>query len=192
MTSRIAETKRLNAREERFALEYLRDRNGAAAYRRAGYAPRDADIAAAAASRLLRDVRVAARGEELENERTSRTQVEGDRVIQELAKIAFANLHDVVGWNAEGVHVRDADRLHPDVLAAVKKIRMNQRGGSIEVSVTLHDKIRALIELARIRGLHDPSNQAPAEPPVDFETIRNRIIEKLQRINERREAATAS
>lgn len=48
----------LNVRQERFALEYLVDFDPGAAYLRAGYGAKDAETAASAGRRLLRNVRV--------------------------------------------------------------------------------------------------------------------------------------
>ena len=42
-----------NSRHEAFCLEYMKDHNGTAAYKRTGYKPKNNDIAKANASRLL-------------------------------------------------------------------------------------------------------------------------------------------
>ena len=47
-----------NARHEAFCLEYMTDRNGSAAYNRAGYKPKNDDVAKANASRLLTNANV--------------------------------------------------------------------------------------------------------------------------------------
>jgi phage terminase small subunit len=47
-----------NARHEAFCLEYMKDRNGSAAYKRAGYKPKNDDVAKANASRLLTNANV--------------------------------------------------------------------------------------------------------------------------------------
>lgn len=65
--------------------EYLLDLNGTRAAAVAGYS---AKTAAAAASRLLRKVKVRALLAELA-ERTKRLDISAERILQQLAKIAF-------------------------------------------------------------------------------------------------------
>lgn len=184
----------LTDRQERFCLEYLKDRIGAAAYRRAGYNPDSPRNASVGASKLLARPNIGARIAELEAERTARTKAEGDDVIRELAKVGFTNLADLVDWSGGNVRFKDPEQLHPDVLAAVKKIKMTEvetdNGTSRYLEIELHDKVRPLAELARIRGLHLPDSGDVNITVVDFEDVRDRLIDKLARIASRRDAAS--
>ncbi len=74
----------MNKRHEAFCLEYIKDRNATAAYKRAGYAPKRDNTAKSAASRLLTNVDsgVPARIEELEAELAARTWFEIEDVVR--------------------------------------------------------------------------------------------------------------
>ena len=76
----------MNARQQRFGEEYLVDANARQAAVRAGYSARSAEVNG---PRLLRNAQVATAVEEKQKERAERTQVTVDRVVEELALIAF-------------------------------------------------------------------------------------------------------
>ena len=86
------------------------DLNGGRAYERAGYAAKG-NAAEAAASRLLSDVKVAARIAELQAERAARVQVTVDDVLRGLHEEAtfrgFGSTHGarVSAWGLLGKHL---------------------------------------------------------------------------------------
>ena len=87
----------MNRRQQRFVLEFLQDANPAQAALRAGYARGGLY---ALVYRLLRrpDIRAA-----LEREmaaRSARTGISAERVIDELMRIAFAEIGALVEWDA--------------------------------------------------------------------------------------------
>lgn len=82
----------LNERQRRFTREYLVDLNAAAAARRAGYSDRTADRIG---HRLLSHVEIAAAIQAERVARSHRTQVTTDRVIRELADMAFYDPGDI-------------------------------------------------------------------------------------------------
>jgi phage terminase small subunit len=85
----------LKALEKRsvFVREYPIDRNVTRAAIAAGYAPRSASVTSC---RLLRNAKVQATVAELTEERLERLEVTADTVLQELAKIAFANMGSIL------------------------------------------------------------------------------------------------
>lgn len=85
----------LNPKQEAFVREYLVDLNGKQAAIRAGYSPKTAEVQA---SRLLSHVKVQeaiAAGKQAIAERTGITL---ERVLEEYARIAFADIRDVMEW----------------------------------------------------------------------------------------------
>ena len=86
----------MTEKQKIFADEYLIDLNATRAYKVAYPRVKNDDIAAANASRLLRNAKVAAYISERMQERQKRTEVTQDRVIEELAAIAFAKATDFV------------------------------------------------------------------------------------------------
>ncbi|HLB55142.1 MAG TPA: terminase small subunit [Gemmatimonadales bacterium] len=88
-------------RHERFCQEYLIDLNCTKAYLRAGYKV-TANVARSAGSRLLTNVGVQARIEELQQDRATRTGITADSVLEELAILKSSNVrHFVVGEDGE-------------------------------------------------------------------------------------------
>lgn len=78
----------LNARQETFVREYLIDLNATAAYKRAGYSG-DGNVAESAAARLLSNVKVASAIKNAMDSRASKLEITAERVLQEVARIAF-------------------------------------------------------------------------------------------------------
>lgn len=84
-------------RKERFAAEYIKDLNATKAAIRAGYAPK---AASAQASRLLKNVKVAARIAELKAKVEAKVVVTAARVIEELGRLAFCDISEA--FNEDG------------------------------------------------------------------------------------------
>lgn len=85
----------LTAKQKRFCEEYLIDLNATQAAIRAGYSPKTAEQTA---SRLLRNVKVQEYIAKRQKELSRSTEITQERVIKELALIAFSN-------NADYAHV---------------------------------------------------------------------------------------
>lgn len=79
-----------------FADEYLIDLNATRAYKVAYPTVKNDDTAAAAATRMLRNVKVAEYIQERMQERQKRTEITQDRVLKELAAMAFADVAEAV------------------------------------------------------------------------------------------------
>lgn len=79
---------KLREKRERFVAEYLIDLNAAAAYRRAGYAVKNDNVAAVEGHRLLTDPKVAVEISEALRKRQERTEITADYVIKGLIKEA--------------------------------------------------------------------------------------------------------
>ncbi len=80
----------LSDKHERFCQEYLVDLNATAAASRAGYKEPNKQ-----GPRLLVNVGIAARIEELLAARSERTEITADRVLREIANVAFYNLAEI-------------------------------------------------------------------------------------------------
>lgn len=140
-------------RDLRFADEYLVDCDAKNAAIRAGYSPKTAKNASTwiKASnptkpklRELIDRKLA--------EMSRRTGVTAERVVRELAKVAFADVSDIVD-SATGRLLDNAER--PDT-AAVAGIRVKRGDAYDEYEVKLCDKMRALELLGKQLGMFAP------------------------------------
>ena len=144
----------LTAKQNRFCEEYMIDLNATQAAIRAGYSVKTANEQG---SRLLANVSVQREIERLKAERSRRTGITSDRVLQELAKIAFVDPATVIDLDTMTVISTD-----PNDTAAIASIRQktfptNAGKEGIEREIKLYDKIRALELLGRHLNLF--SNQ---------------------------------
>ena len=89
-------------KQARFCEEYMIDLNATQAAIRAGYSPKTAQEQSA---RLLSNVMVQNRLAQLQAEQSRRTGVSADRVVRELAKIAFANASDLIDPELSLIHI---------------------------------------------------------------------------------------
>lgn len=144
----------LTPKQAAFCEEYLVDFSAAAAAVRAGYSPRSAYTDG---PRLLTYAQVRARVDELKAERSRRTGITADRVLQELARIAFVDASQVLDVE-DGSIVPAAGA---DDRAAIQAVRVKRTttktGETVEREVRLHDKIRALEQLCKHLGISEGS-----------------------------------
>nr|DAN80441.1 MAG TPA: Terminase small subunit [Caudoviricetes sp.] len=143
----------------RFVDEWLIDFNGKQAAIRAGYSAKTAE---ATAARLLRNVKVQAEISRRQKDLQRRTEISQDRVVKELARIAFADASDYacietyMYENKDGtlsplqvVSPKDTGALSDDQRAAIAGIKQGANG----IEIKLHDKIKALELLGRHIGM---------------------------------------
>jgi phage terminase small subunit len=176
----------LTPKQTRFVEEYLVDLNGKQAAIRAGYSPKTAEVQA---SRLLRNAKVQAALESAIQARSKRTELSSDRVVEELARIAFANMHDY--WPRPGETI-DLHRLDQDRTAAVEEIVIHE---SVDPSGVLHrhirlklrDKQRALDSLARHLGIF--TDRRGAEGSIEHQVMSMTPEERVACANELLEGA---
>lgn len=140
---------KLTDKQQLFVDEYLIDLNATQAAIRAGYSAKTADQQG---SRLLANVKVKQAVAEKQAQRSKRTGVNQDRVVLELAKVAFAKMTDIVDSN--GKIKEDAS---PDDLACIESIKYkesdNEYGGSVEREVKIASKLKALELLGKHLGM---------------------------------------
>lgn len=151
---------RLTPKQACFVEEYLVDLNATQAAIRAGYSERRASEFGYS---LLQKNTVQGAIEAAQRERSARTGVTADRVVQEIARVAFSSLRDVATWGPSGVQVRPDDEITPEAAAAIAEISETNTG----VKVKLHNKVAALEQLARHVGLYnDRASPAAADAIV--------------------------
>lgn len=140
----------MNQRQQVFCDEYLVDLNATQAAIRAGYSPRSA---AAAGCKNLQRKDVQEFIDEKMAQRSQRTGVNSERVVQELARIAFLNVSDAVDIKTGKVKL-DASK---EDLAAITSLKVKQMAGQDwdgeEREVKFADKLKALELLGRHCGL---------------------------------------
>lgn len=132
-----------------FADEYLIDFNATRAYRVAYPSVKKDETAAAAAARLLKNVKVQEYISKRMQERQQRTEVTQDMVVKELAAIAFARATDYVEVKSGAVVIKDTNALTDDQISAIAGIKEGKFG----IEVRMNDKEKALELLGRHLGM---------------------------------------
>ena len=151
----------------RFAQEYIFDLNGTEAAIRAGYS---ASRAKQTASDLLHRPEVQQMIREEMKSRERRTAVNADRVVNELARIGFANVRDLL--NDDGT-LKALEDLPTEVAAAVSSIK-RATDGSVEIK--LWSKTTALDGLMKHLDLYGPErheHSGPGGGPIPTEEFSN-------------------
>lgn len=169
--------KPLSEREKRLVEEYLVDLNIKQAALRAGFSKKNPS---AVGSIHLKKPNVQAALTEARQRLTDRTHITQDRVLNELAKIGFADIRKVVAWGAnpeqpvnlppgvvaqqpatgEGgrkypVELLPSEMLDDDTAAAISEVSLTKQG----VKVKMYDKRAALVDIGRHLGMF--SQDAP-------------------------------
>lgn len=153
------ESKPLSRKQARFVEEYLVDLNGTQAAIRAGYSPKTAGVTAA---QNLTKPNVAAALAAAQAKRSARTEITQDRVLQELARIGFADVRDLFTWDAERAAFVPSANLTDDQAAAVSAVEAetviytNEDGVSetkIKLKLRTYDKLGALEKIGKHLGM---------------------------------------
>lgn len=137
----------MTKKQKRFIEEYLIDLNATQAAIRAGYSP---DTAKSIGSENLTKPDIKAQIAKAMAERSRRTGVNADRVVMELAKIAFVNANDVIDT--------ETATLRPDALpedtAAIQSVKVKTFGeDGLEREIKMADKLKALELLGKHLGM---------------------------------------
>lgn len=151
-----------NEKHERFCQEYIKDMNGKKAYVRT-YPDSSEKAAESASSRLLRNVKVQQRISELQTKVSDRIGIDQDMILQEIAKVAFANIGYVCEWDANGSLTLKEKSEMGIGLGAIQSIQstdiFDKDGNKIQTKnkFNMHDKLKALELLSRHLGILDGS-----------------------------------
>lgn len=155
----------LPVKQKKFADEWLIDMNGTAAAIRAGYSPNSADVTA---SRLLANAKIRAYIDERMAEHSRRTGVNQERIIRELARIAFLDPTKLVNMNEATVKA-DATEDDTAAIASVKvKTIPFEDGEGVEREVRFADKIKALELLGKRFGMWIDKQQVDVQGAVQI------------------------
>lgn len=139
----------MTEKQKIFADEYLIDLNATRAYRKAYPNVKKEETAAAAAARMLRNVKVQKYIADRMQERQKRTEITQDRVVQELAAIAFLKVTDYAEVINGCVKIKNTGDLNDDQIRAIAGIKEGANG----IEIKFNDKEKALELLGRHLGM---------------------------------------
>jgi len=148
-------------KQKRFIDEYLIDLNATQAAIRAGYSSKTASVIG---DENLRKPYIQAELSARMKDREKRTEITQDRVLNELAKIGFADIRKAVQWGdglsvqdpesgeiviSNGVSLIGSEQIDNDTAAAISEISQTAQG----LKIKMHDKKGALVDIGRHLGM---------------------------------------
>lgn len=142
--------RKLTPKQSRFVEEYLIDLNGKQAAIRAGYSKK---TAAVIGSQNLTKLNVADALYKAMDIRSKRTEITQDRVLQELARLAYSDMSMFCGWGPGGVTMINSNDIPPSALGCVREVSETSTENSLTTRFKLHDKVAALKMLGQHLGM---------------------------------------
>lgn len=145
----------LTPAQETFAAGIASGLNQSEAYRKAY--PRSLKWADktvwARASELAANSKVSGRIDSLGKQAAAANEITVERIVRELALIAFGSKRAVMAWGPDGVKLKDSETLTEEQAAIVSEVKetVSATGGSL--SLKTHDKVKALELLGRSLGM---------------------------------------
>jgi len=159
----VAAVPGLTLKQQRFVEEYLIDLNATQAAIRAGFSVKNAGKIG---FQLLEKTRIKNAIDKAMAERSRRTGITQDRVLQELAKIAFVNPTDVINMD-DATLKGDANREDTAAINSVRVKTITTENGEItEREVKICDKLKALELLGKHLGMFNDKLNVNAEMAV--------------------------
>lgn len=178
----------MNNKQQLFCDEYLIDLNGTQAAIRAGYSKKTANEQAA---RLLANVSIQEYIAQRMKERENRTGITQDRVLEEYAKIAFADPLKLFDQNGNIIPI---NLLNADIAASL--ISVNEKksiDGIISREIKMADKLSALNSLARHLGMFTDQSEVNSRELQNMSgsELNQMIIEEMETLGFKVEKITA-
>jgi phage terminase small subunit len=164
----------MDEKRRRFVHEYLETLDAAEAGRRIGFTGTAGERRA---RRMLHEPAVAKAVERGLAARRRRKVLSADRVLEEFARIAFADIRDYASWDGKSVTFLPGDEISDDAAAAIAEIAPVGKLPRIK----LHDKKAALNALARYLGLFAPRAET-ADPKAEREAaaqLRDKLLARI-------------
>jgi len=159
MVKKVGQGK-LTPRKKRFVDEYMKDLNATQAAIRSGYSPKVAHVNG---PRLLTNADVQAHLSIRMKAREARTEITQDRVLRELAKIAFQDVRSLYREDGSLIPIKELDDAAAASIAGVEVLTRSvlDRGGeetddpimAITTKIKLSDKRAALVDVGRHLGM---------------------------------------
>lgn len=147
----------MTKKQKLFCEEYLIDLNATQAAIRAGYSP---DTAGAIGAENLTKPEIQRAVAQAMAERSRRTGVNAERVVLELAKVAFVNVGNVI----DATDATLKEDAAPEDLAAIQSIKVKDMGEmGIEREIRMADKLKALELLGRHLGMFNDKMRLDAK-----------------------------
>lgn len=142
--------RKLTPKQKRFVAEYQKDLNATAAAKRAGYSKKTAGfIGYENLKKPYIQKAIAAKAEK----HLERVEITAENVVDEMGKLSFSNITDLVELGRKGIKIKDFKKLPRHVTAAISEVSQTKDG---YIKFKLHSKPKSLEMLGRYFALfHD-------------------------------------
>jgi phage terminase small subunit len=133
------ETEGLTDRQRMFCIYYAKSFNATQSAIKAGYAKESAHVEG---SRLLANDKIRAEIKRIKAEIAKPLMIDAMDILNQYAAIAFADITDYVNFGGQKVEFKDAKEVDGSLISEIK-------AGKREISIKLHDKMKALEKLEK-------------------------------------------
>ena len=182
-------SRKQDQRAERFAREYIQDFNGARAAIAVGYSEK---TARAAGSRMLTKVIVRDRLAELAKAKMESLDVSTERILLELARIAFRDVRKLFDLEGNLKSIKDLDDDSAAAISSIDHDELFQYFGEGQrkkigttTKVKMSDKVKALELLGKYRTLFtEKVEHVFPEKPMDCSRLSDEDLETVAKILE--------
>ena len=161
----------LTTKQKLFVKEYLIDFNGAQAAIRAGYSKKTAKQIAT--ENLAKPYLLQALQKEVDSKVKGIDEL-SQRIVDELKKVAFADIKDYLHFNKDGVSFHDSDEVDGTTISEVSsaetrtKEKDKQETVRVNLKLKLHDKMKALELLGRYKTLFTDKHEVEIKSFEDY------------------------
>lgn len=143
-----------DSRKEAFALAVARGATRMDAYASIWRGDKKKSTLGVNSSKLATNPEVANRIAEIQQQIAVKTSISAQRVLEELAKIGFANYGEFLKIDENGRTTVDVQNLTKDQLAAISEMEINtSEDGKQRIKIKLHDKRAALMDIGKHLGM---------------------------------------
>lgn len=195
----MGEKRGLNAKQQRFAEEYIVDLNATQAAKRAGYSEKTAHTIG---HDLLKKPEIEAAIQAAKCARSARTEITADRVLSELSRLGFSDVRRLFTETGQLRNVTDLDDATAAAIASIEVVTkpgadVDEDGNRTVEYVhkfKLWDKNSALDKIAKHLGMlvekheHTGANGKDLIPPTDPLEVARRIAFALRQGIEAKES----
>lgn len=140
---------KLTPKQKLFCKYYLISLNATDAAIKAGYSKKTADVIG---SENLVKPNIKEYLQSQMKKREEKLEITADKVIAEIAKLAFANTTDILEITDHGVVIKDLSKLDTTCISSAEEV-FDKEGMRLGVKIKLHDKTKNLELLGRHLGL---------------------------------------
>ena len=150
-----------NAQHEEFCQQWIIDFNGARAAQKAGGC-KERKTSKVVACHWMARADIQKRIGELLKDRSERTQITQDMVIQELAILGFSNFTEFAKYTkgkGKGLMLENTKSIDEEKVRAIKSMKQVETKDGGSISITLHGKEKPLELLGKHVGLFADKDQ---------------------------------